>query len=57
MSKHHFDYPYFVRTSDSAFWEDRELVKTLIEMYQADTNEKCKIIIVRAKSLTVYKAM
>jgi len=28
------DYPYFVRTSDSAFWEDRELVKSFIEMYQ-----------------------
>ena len=36
MSSTDSDYSYFVRTSDSAFWEDRERVKTLIEMYRLD---------------------
>jgi len=35
MSSTDSDYPYFVRTSDSAFWEDPKRVKTLIEMYQS----------------------
>jgi len=29
------DYLYFVHTFDTASWEDREPVKTLIEMYRS----------------------
>jgi len=28
-------YPYFVRTTEAALWEDRERVKKLIELYQS----------------------
>jgi len=29
------EYPYFVRTTKAAFWEDRERVKKLIELYRS----------------------
>jgi len=35
MLSSYSEYPYFVRTTKAAFWEDREHVKKLIKLYQS----------------------
>jgi len=48
-------YPYFVRTTKAAFWEDRKRVKKLTELYQSHICLRDRMQIADYKHIAIKK--